>query len=358
MIVKHGVHLSSIVADQAGENSSTTTEKERALLMTLFVAEEGKRAHRQHQTVGGIHHSDLYSCISVIGDTLEANFGPDFSYELGKEDVSGESTGQIFFGHLPAKRLVVVNAPLSESCSGGGVFRPSSSSSAPGSVHHQTAEPEAPTLKQPNSRSILHCANASVKNNAFFQMQLIQCLKLGVRHLRSLRIRRLPSHTCLPQMWSSAVKVLLRLLTPGARLAILKVAATAQPVDRQRQNAHAIDNGGGRGKLRWKQQQEKQEKMLAAQQPEGSQSTADDMKTYAEFEDYPVQGQRLYGFEPLAAERTEPYYATQLARLREMGFQHTYGQLVRQLQYAEGNVERAAHMLRQIAPQKDNEKNE
>ncbi|KAI3413279.1 hypothetical protein GPALN_010777 [Globodera pallida] len=37
---------------------------------------------------------------------------------------------------------------------------------------------------------------------------------------------------------------------------------------------------------------------------------------------------------------------------------HTYGQIVRQLQYAEGNVERAAHMLRQIAPQKDNEKNE
>ncbi|KAI3416538.1 hypothetical protein GPALN_006079 [Globodera pallida] len=128
--------------------------------------------------------------------------------------------------------------------------------------------------------------------------------------------------------------------------------------DRQRQNTHAIDNGGGRGKLRWKQQQEKQEKMLAAQQPEGSQSTADDKEAYAEFEDYPVQGQRLYDFEPLAAERTEPYYATQLARLREMGFQHTYGQLVRQLQYAEGNVERAAHMLRQIAPQKDNEKNE
>uniref|UniRef100_A0A183C190 Uncharacterized protein n=1 Tax=Globodera pallida TaxID=36090 RepID=A0A183C190_GLOPA len=102
-----------------------------------------------------VYSADLYPCISVIGDTLEANFGPDFSYELGKED-----------GHLPAKRLVVVNAPLSESCSGGGVFRPSSSSSAPGSVHHQTAGPEAPTLKQPNSRSILHCANASVKNNA------------------------------------------------------------------------------------------------------------------------------------------------------------------------------------------------
>uniref|UniRef100_A0A914HRW6 SSD domain-containing protein n=1 Tax=Globodera rostochiensis TaxID=31243 RepID=A0A914HRW6_GLORO len=43
------VDLSSIGADQAGENSSTTTEEERALLMALSVAEEGKRAHRQQQ---------------------------------------------------------------------------------------------------------------------------------------------------------------------------------------------------------------------------------------------------------------------------------------------------------------------
>uniref|UniRef100_A0A183C189 Uncharacterized protein n=1 Tax=Globodera pallida TaxID=36090 RepID=A0A183C189_GLOPA len=194
-----------------------------------------------------------------------ANFGPDFSYELGKEDVSApfarKASGgceRVVVGESQRRRrpppLVIVCAEFSAS--------------------PKTSGPEAPTLKQPNSRRILHCANASV---------------------------------------------LLRLLTPGERLAILKVAATAQPVDTspavgegpsgsasggvwQRQNTHAIDNGGGRGKLRWKQQQEKQEKMLAAQQPEESQSTADDMKTYAEFEDYPVQGQRLHDFEPLAAD--------------------------------------------------------
>uniref|UniRef100_A0A914H2N6 UBA domain-containing protein n=1 Tax=Globodera rostochiensis TaxID=31243 RepID=A0A914H2N6_GLORO len=188
-----------------------------------------------------------------------------------------------------------------------------------------------------------------------------------VRHICPLRIRR-PPHPP----------------TPGAlfAVAILAVAETAQQVDTspevvrlagpravpaggsgggrrggggRRQSSHAVDNGAGRGKLRWQQQQEKQQQMLAAQQQAGSQATAEDIKTYPEYQDYAVQGQQ-YEFEAVVPERTEPYYAEQFSQLREMGFENTYEQLIRQLEYAQGNVERAAYLLRQIAP--DNEKKE
>ncbi|KAI3416539.1 hypothetical protein GPALN_006080 [Globodera pallida] len=291
------VHLSSIVADQAGENSSTTTEKERALLMTLFVAEEGKRAHRQHQTVGGIHHSGLKNItrISMFFKIFLFLFGifvvnrlictRAFRYELGKEDVSApfarKASGgceRVVVGESQRRRrpppLVIVCAEFNAS--------------------PKTSGPEAPTLKQPNSRRFctvpMPVSKTMLLPNATHSM-----LKIGgsapsfTTHSPSSVPHMSPSNVVIcgesTASSSDAGGAAGNSEGGGNGAASGYVAGGGEGPsgsasggsgdgggggrrdgDRQRQNTHAIDNGGGRGKLRWKQQQEKQEKMLAAQQ--------------------------------------------------------------------------------------------